>query len=86
MALLGDTVAGLARDNGWAGIVVHGCVRDVAALAELELGIKAIRACPRPSGKEGAGDVDYPVTFGDVTFSCGAMLYSDDDGIVVLAG
>jgi regulator of ribonuclease activity A len=85
VALLGDTVAGTARDNGWAGIVVHGCVRDVGSLAELDLGIKAIRACPRPSKKDGAGELDVPVTFGEVTFSPGATLYSDDDGIVVLA-
>lgn len=84
VALLGDTVAGLARDNGWAGIVVHGCVRDVAALAELPLGIKALRACPRPSAKGGGGELDVPVTFGDVTFHPGATLYSDDDGVVVL--
>ncbi len=88
VALLGDNVAGLARTNGWAGILVHGCVRDAAALAELDLGIKALGACPRPSGKrgEGEGEVDVPVTFGDVTFVPGAMLYSDDDGIVVLDG
>ena len=86
VALLGNNVAGMARDNGWAGIVVHGCVRDAAALAELELGIKALATCPRPSAKEGEGEVDIPVTFGDVTFVPGATLYSDDDGVVVLDG
>jgi regulator of ribonuclease activity A len=84
VALLGDAVAGTARDNGWAGLVIHGCVRDVAALADIDLGIKALRACPRPSKKEGAGDLDVPVTFGGVTFTPGAMLYCDDDGVVVL--
>ena len=84
VALLGDTVAGLARENGWAGLVVHGCVRDVVALSALELGIKALRPCPRPSAKGGGGELDVPVTFGDVTFHPGAALYSDDDGVVVL--
>jgi regulator of ribonuclease activity A len=84
VALLGDTVAGTARDNGWAGIVIHGCVRDVAALADLDVGIKALRPCPRPSNKGGAGELDVAVTFGDVTFTPGAMLYCDDDGVVVL--
>ena len=86
VALLGDNVAGLARDNGWAGIVVHGCVRDAAALAGLDLGIKALGTCPRPSGKQGEGEVDVPVSFGGVIFHPGAMLHSDDDGIVVLDG
>ncbi len=84
VALVGDVVAGLALDNGWAGLVVHGCVRDVAALRELELGIKALGSNPRPSAKTGAGEIDVPVEFGGVTFRPGTMLYSDDDGIVVL--
>ena len=83
-ALLGDNVAGLARDNAWAGIVVWGCVRDVAALREVPVGIKALGANPQPSSKAGGGELDVPVTFGGVTFRPGAMLYSDDDGIVVI--
>src|SRR5882672_1981227 len=35
VALVGDIVAGLARDNGWAGLLVYGAVRDVASLAAL---------------------------------------------------
>ena len=84
VALVGEIVAGLARDSGWAGLVINGCVRDVAALRELDLGIKAIGSTPRPSGKEGLGEIDVPVTFGGVTFRPGDMLFSDDDGVVVL--
>jgi regulator of ribonuclease activity A len=84
VALVGDVVAGLARDNGWAGLLVHGAVRDVASLAGLALGVKALGTTPRPSDKTGAGEIDAPVTFGGVTFRPGAILYSDDDGIVVL--
>jgi len=84
VALLGDMVAGLAAANGWAGLVVNGCVRDVAVLRHLPLGIKALGSNPRPSGKSGAGEIDVPVEFGGITFRPGAMLASDDDGIVVL--
>ncbi len=83
-ALVGDNVAGLALANGWAGLVLNACVRDVAALAELALGIKAIGTCPRPSGKTGAGELDVPVSFGGATFAPGALLYADADGVVVL--
>ena len=83
-ALVGDMVAGAAQENGWAGLVIWGCVRDVAALRQLPLGIKALGSNPRPSAKDGAGEVDVPVTFGGVTFRPGAMLYSDDDGIAVV--
>jgi len=83
-ALLGDNVATQARDNGWAGVVVNGCVRDVAALAALDLGITALGSHPRPSGKDGGGELDVPVIFGGAVFRPGALLYSDDDGVVVV--
>jgi regulator of ribonuclease activity A len=84
-ALLGDNIAELAVSNGWAGIVVNGCVRDVLALAQLPIGIKALGTNPRPSGKTGAGESDVTVTFGGAEFAPGAMLHADDDGVIVLA-
>jgi regulator of ribonuclease activity A len=83
-ALLGDSIATLAQGNGWAGLVVHGCVRDVVALGALGLGIKALGSNPRPSGKAGLGETDVAVRFGDVTFTPGDRLVADEDGIVVL--
>ncbi|MER6583052.1 ribonuclease E activity regulator RraA [Nonomuraea sp. NPDC001023] len=82
-ALMGDMIAGAAVAAGWAGVVIHGAVRDVTALRELDLGVKALGSNPRKSGKTGAGERDVPVTFGGVTFSPGAELFSDDDGILV---
>jgi regulator of ribonuclease activity A len=84
-ALVGDSVAGLALENGWAGLVINGCVRDVEALGRLEIGIKALGSNPRPSRKSGAGELDVPVAFGGATFTPGATLHSDADGIVVLS-
>jgi regulator of ribonuclease activity A len=83
-ALLGDDIAGLAHQNGWAGIVVWGCVRDAASLREIPIGIKALGSNPKPSNNGGAGEVDIPVSFDGTTFVPGAMLYSDDDGLAVL--
>ncbi|GIH94931.1 ribonuclease E activity regulator RraA [Planobispora siamensis] len=82
-ALMGDVIAGAAVANGWAGVVINGAVRDVAALGELDLGVKALGSNPRKSAKDGAGEREVPVTFGGVTFHPGAELFSDDDGILV---
>ncbi|MER6944173.1 ribonuclease E activity regulator RraA [Nonomuraea sp. NPDC000554] len=82
-ALMGDMIAGLAVGSGWSGVVINGAVRDVAALGALDLGVKALGSNPRKSAKEGTGERDVPVTFGGVTFSPGAELFSDDDGILV---
>jgi regulator of ribonuclease activity A len=83
-ALVGDNVASLALRNGWAGLVLNACVRDVEELRGLAIGIKALGTCPRPSAKTGAGDVEVTVTFGGVAFTPGDTLYADADGVLVL--
>ena len=84
-ALVGDVIAGLAVDNGWAGVIVHGAVRDSAALRTMNLGVKALGTNPRKGTKTGEGQRDVPVTFGGVTFTPGEIAYCDDDGIVVVS-
>ncbi len=84
-ALVGDVIAGMAVANGWAGIVVRGAIRDSAAMATLDLGIKALGTNPRKSAKAGEGEIDVPVEFGGVVFAPGDYLYADEDGIVVSA-
>lgn len=82
-ALVGELVARLAVDNGWAGILLHGSVRDTARLVSLPVGIKALAATPRRSDKNGAGTRGDPVRFAGVLFTPGDWLYSDGDGVVV---
>jgi regulator of ribonuclease activity A len=83
-ALVGDVIAGLGVDNGWAGIIVNGAVRDAATLRTLDIGIKALGTNPRKSTKSGDGHRDVAVEFGGVVFVPGEIAYSDDDGIVVV--
>lgn len=82
-ALVGDMLAASALAQGWAGILVHGAVRDSAALGTLAIGIKALGTIPRRSAKRGDGDVDVAVRFGGVTFVPGHHVYSDQDGVLV---
>ncbi|MFG2590407.1 ribonuclease E activity regulator RraA [Streptomyces sp. NPDC048438] len=82
--LVGDLMAARARDNGWAGLVVHGAVRDTALLSGIQVGVQALGTTPRKSAKEGAGEVDVPVSFGGVTFAPGDVLHADGDGVVLL--
>jgi regulator of ribonuclease activity A len=82
-ALVGDLLAQLGRDNGWEGIIVSGCIRDSAAIAGINIGIKALNTNPRKSVKKGAGDRDIPVTIAGVTFIPGAYIYADEDGILI---
>jgi regulator of ribonuclease activity A len=83
-ALVGDVIAGIAVDRGWAGLVINGAVRDSVALNGLEIGIKALGTNPRKSSKTGAGQVDQPIEIGGVLVSPGRTVVSDEDGIVLL--
>ncbi|HEU4362184.1 MAG TPA: ribonuclease E activity regulator RraA [Mycobacterium sp.] len=83
-ALVGDVIAELARGNGWAGLIVHGAVRDAATLRTIDIGIKALGTNPRKSSKTGGGERNVAVDFGGISFAPGEVVYSDDDGIVVV--
>jgi regulator of ribonuclease activity A len=83
-ALVGGNLGVLGVKNGWAGIVVNGCVRDSEELAGADIGIKAIAAHPRKSEKGlHSGHAGRTVEFAGVIFREGAWLYADADGIVV---
>ena len=83
-ALVGGRLGKVAAEHGWAGIVVHGCIRDRDELAQCALGIKALAAHPRKSEKGlHGGHAERPVQFAGVTFRPGAWLYADADGVVV---
>ena len=83
-AMLGDKNAQRAADNGWAGFVVNGVVRDVARLAGIDIGVKALGCSPRKSNKAGNCRINVSVTFGGVIFVPGAHVVADDDGVIVL--
>ncbi|MAY72529.1 ribonuclease E activity regulator RraA [Halomonas sp. DN3] len=82
-AMLGDMLAEQAAGNGWAGVIMYGCVRDVDILAETDLGIQALGAHPRKSEKRGEGQRDVPVAFAGVDFTPGQWVYADNNGILV---
>jgi regulator of ribonuclease activity A len=83
-ALLGDRLASAAFANGWSGVVINGAIRDIAALREIAIGVRALGASPRRSSKNGSGNVDVPVRLGGVLFTPGAMLHCDEDGLAVV--
>ncbi len=82
-ALVGDILAELAVRNGWAGLLIYGCVRDVAALGALPIGIKALASNPRRSVRRGEGDKSLPVRFAEIMIKPGDYLYADQDGVIV---
>lgn len=82
-ALVGDLIAASAVANGWAGIIVHGAIRDRVEIGTLALGVKALGSNPRKSAKEGTGEIDVPVTIAGVVFTPGKHVWADADGVLV---
>lgn len=82
-ALLGDMIAEGAVQHGWAGVIVYGCVRDVDALAALDLGVQALACIPQKSNRKGAGEVGLTLNFGGLTIKSGMYVYADNNGILV---
>lgn len=82
-ALMGDMIGESAVQNGWEGVVIYGCVRDVDALAELDLGVHAVAAIPLKSVRKGVGETGLDITFGGVTFVQGQYVYADNNGVIV---
>ncbi len=84
-ALLGGNLGATAAKNGWAGVVIDGCVRDCAELAEQAVGIRALASNPMPTEKRNQGQAGIPVQVQGVWIRPGDWLYADADGIVVCA-
>ncbi|KDE40018.1 MAG: ribonuclease E activity regulator RraA [Nitrincola lacisaponensis] len=82
-AMLGDMLAEKAEKNGWEGIIIYGCIRDVNAIGQLDLGVQALGTHPMKTDKRGLGDLNVPVTFGGVTFVPGEYVYADNNGVLV---
>lgn len=82
-ALVGDNLAAAARDSGWAGLVVFGCVRDVDELAAIEVGIQALASHPMRSVKRDQGLRDVAVDFAGLRFVPDQFLYADNNGIII---
>jgi regulator of ribonuclease activity A len=82
-ALLGGNLAQLADRNGWAGVIVNGCVRDADEIDACAIGVRALAAHPRKSDKRGIGQRDAVVEFAGSRIAPGQWCYADRDGILI---
>lgn len=82
-ALLGDMLAEAALKNGWAGLVINGCIRDVEMINEMAIGVKALGSIPVKTDRRGEGQQQVPISFGNVTINPGMHVYADENGVIV---
>jgi len=82
-AVVGDTLMGFAKKNGWSGIVINGFVRDTAITQTIPVGLMALGTCPRKSPKKSESQRGIELNFGGISFEVGEFLYADEDGVIV---
>jgi regulator of ribonuclease activity A len=82
-AMLGDLLAAKAAENGWQGLLINGCVRDVEILETIELGVKALNCIPVKTDKRGEGQLGIPVSFAGARIEPGQFLYADENGVII---
>ncbi|MGB0867889.1 MAG: RraA family protein [Granulosicoccaceae bacterium] len=83
-AASGDRMAGLMRNNGAAGYVVDGPMRDLLGIREIGLPVWCTGINPNSPAGEGPGKVGLPINMGGRQIETGDMIVADLDGVVVV--
>ncbi|WP_115944150.1 fumarylacetoacetate hydrolase family protein [Amycolatopsis thermalba] len=82
---VGDILALRAQVRGAAGIVTDGGVRDIAAVAALDIPVHHAGAHPSVLGRRHVPwDIDVPVACGGAAVRPGDVIVGDDDGVLVI--
>lgn len=83
-AVSGGNVCAIAKQNGIAGFIVDGVVRDIDEVQELQFPIHALGVCPKPGAKKVLTE-DLPiVNVGGVVVQAGDIIVADNDGVAVI--
>jgi 4-hydroxy-4-methyl-2-oxoglutarate aldolase len=80
----GEVLTTAAKARGIAGLVIDGCVRDVAALHEHGFPVFSTGVALRGATKELPGAAGGTADVGDVPVKTGDLLVGDADGVTVV--
>ncbi len=83
-AVFGDNTAIMAKNQGLAGVVIDGMMRDLAGLLPVGIPLFCRGITPNSCVRSGPGRVGFPVVIGGVTVQSGDVIIGDRDGIVVI--
>ena len=83
VALMGDIIAETAEKNNWQAVIINGCVRDVEALSNFNLGIFALGSVPKKSEKKDRGEIGIKINLGGISIESGNWAYADESGILI---
>lgn len=84
-AIVGEMLMQFAEQNGYAGIIVNGYIRDTFQIKDIPVALYALGTCSRKSIPVTQGKRNIPLSFGGVEFRPGDYVYADTDGVIVTA-
>ncbi|KAL5707081.1 hypothetical protein ACHQM5_025173 [Ranunculus cassubicifolius] len=82
-AIFGGNPVQQALNNGWAGIVVNGCIRDVDEINGCDFGVRALGSHPVKASRKRIGEKHVGIGIAGTRICDGDWLYADSDGILV---
>ncbi|GAB3626895.1 4-hydroxy-4-methyl-2-oxoglutarate aldolase [Pandoraea terrae] len=80
----GDILTAAAIEKGVAGLVIDGCVRDIAAIEAMGFPVYARGTAIRGTTKVAQGEVGGTVRIGHVEIARGDLVVADTDGVVAI--
>lgn len=84
-SLMGEIMAVYAQHTRKiAGIVLDGPIRDIEELSRMHMFLYATGSTPGGPYKEGPGEVNVPVSIGNIAVMPGDIVLGDRDGVIVI--
>lgn len=84
-AIIGEIMMSLALKKGLAGFVIDGAIRDSSAFQTKDFPCYAKGVTHRGPFKEGPGEINVPVTVGNMIIHPGDIMVGDEDGVIAVS-
>ena len=81
----GELLSTAAQNSGCAGAIVHGAIRDIRKMTDMQFPVFATGQCPYDSlHRQKVIDANVPVEISGVIIHPGDIVFADEDGIVII--
>lgn len=81
-AITGEIMMGVAKDRGFAGVVINGSIRDSDVIAKDSFPVFAAGVTHRGPYKDGPGEMNVPIAIDGMVIEAGDLIIGDADGIL----
>ena len=84
-ALMGEIMMAYLRyTKKVAGIVLDGPIRDIDEIGKWDFPVYATGTTPGGPYKEGPGEINVPISCGEISVNPGDIILADPDGVIVI--